>query len=83
MFKETMKLHLIEEVLKTDNEATLTELEAILSRSAAGRKVKPARPKDGHVSAHEFVGRWSKKDATLIEKAIKEGCEQINEDDWK
>ena len=76
MFKETMKLHLIEEVLKTDNEATLTELEKILNRSVGVRKVKP-------VSAHEFVGRWSSKDATLIEKAIKEGCEQINEDDWK
>jgi hypothetical protein len=76
MYKETMKLHLIEEVLRTDNEATLTELETILNRSAEIRKVKPA-------SAHDFVGRWSRKDATLIEKAIKEGCEQINEDDWK
>ena len=71
-----MKLHVIEEVLKIDNEATLTELATILNRSAEVRKVKS-------LSAHDFVGRWSKKDATLIEKAIKEGCEQINEDDWK
>lgn len=71
-----MKLYLIEEVLKTDNEATLTELETILNRSAKPQKVKA-------VCAHEFVGRWSRKDATLIEKAIKDGCEQINEDDWK
>jgi len=31
MYKEAVKLHLIEEVLKTDNEATLAALEKILS----------------------------------------------------
>lgn len=34
-------------------------------------------------SAHDFVGVWSKEDADLIEKAIQEGCEQIDEDGWK
>ena len=33
------------------------------------------------VSAHDFAGLWSKKDAALIEKAIIEACEQIHEDD--
>ena len=76
MFTETQKLHLIEEVLKTDNEALLTELETVLNRSGKGRKTNP-------FSAHELTGKWSKKDAGLIEKAIEEGCEQINNDDWK
>ena len=76
MYTETMKLHLIEEVLRTEDEAILAELETILSRSVKTHNKKP-------ISAHDFVGRWSKKDATLIEKAIKEGCEKINENDWK
>ena len=77
MYKEAVKLHLIEEVLKTDSEATLAALETILSASARNAK------KTKTISAHEFVGKWSRKDAALIEKAIKDGCEQINEDDWK
>ncbi len=76
MFTETQKLHLIEEVLKTDNEAILAELETVLKRPRNEAKAKP-------FSAHELTGRWSKKDAGLIEKAIKDGCEQINKDDWK
>lgn len=75
MYTET-KLHLIEEVLKTDNEAILAKLETILNQSGQGKKTKP-------FSAHEFVGKWSKKDAELIEKAIEDSCEQINEDEWK
>lgn len=34
-------------------------------------------------SAHNFAGIWSKEDADLVEKAIQEGCEQIDEDGWK
>jgi hypothetical protein len=35
------------------------------------------------LTAHDFVGLWSKEDAEVIEKAIEEGCEQIHPRDWK
>ncbi len=76
MFTETQRLHLIEEVLKSEDEAMLTELETIIQKAGNAQKAKPT-------SAHKFLGKWSKEDADLIEKAIEEGCEQINEDDWK
>ena len=75
MFTESRKIHLIEEVLKVTDDATLYELETVLKNSTVEIKKKS--------SAHDFVGLWSKKDAVLIEKAIHEGCEQINENDWK
>lgn len=34
-------------------------------------------------SAHDFSGIISKKDAKLMETAIKEGCEQMHPDGWK
>ena len=73
MFTEARKIQLIEDVLKVSNEATLNELETVLKKSGKNKK---------H-SAHEFSGIWSKKDAALIEKAIKEDCEQIHANDWK
>lgn len=75
MFTESRKIHLIEEVLKIDNDITLQKLESVLKNSGRESKKK--------ASAQEFVGLWNKKDASLIEKAIKEGCEQISADDWK
>jgi hypothetical protein len=74
MFTESRKIHLIEEVLKVTNEATLSELETVLNKSKKEQK-KP--------SAHDFSGVWSKKDASLIENAVREGCEQIYENDWR
>ncbi len=76
MFTESRKIQLIEEVLKTTNEATLFELEAVLKKSSRndGGKAK---------SAYDFSGILTKKDAGLIEKAIEDGCEQIHPDDWK
>ena len=76
MFTEARKINLIEAVMKLNNESTLIELETVIKKSKAKKK-EQAR------SAHDFLGVWSKKDATLIEKAIEEGCEQIHEDDWK
>jgi hypothetical protein len=76
MYTEGQKLHLIEEVLRTNDPAILAELESVLSKGKVNMTKK-------QFSAHELSGKWSKDDAALIEKAIKEGCEQINEDDWK
>ena len=75
MYSEARKMHLIEEVIKTKNEAVLIELESVLRKSKTKDQTRP--------SAHNLVGLWSKDDADLIEKAIEEGCEQINPDDWK
>lgn len=76
MYTETRKINLIEAVLKVSNEATLFELEKVLKKEIPVKSKKV-------FSAHSFLGNWSKKDATLIEKAIQESCEQIHEDDWK
>ena len=74
MYTDTRKLHIIEAILKTDDEATLSIIEnAIKQPEKNGRKK----------TAKDFAGIWSKEDAEAIEKAIEEGCEQINPDDWK
>ena len=67
MFTESRKIQLIEEVLKEKNEGTLLELETVLKKSKSAQKEKK-------VSAHDFLGLWSKKDAALIEKAIANNC---------
>jgi len=50
---------------------------------ALGVNVKSAKPKSEKISARSLLGLTSAKDAELMEAAIAEGCEQINEDDWK
>ena len=76
MYTEAIKIQLIEEVLKVKSESVLEELETVLKNK---KKVKINKS----VSAHDFLGSWSKKDARLMEKAIEETCEQIHENDWK
>jgi len=75
MFTEARKLHLIEDVLKLQSEETLMEIERILKSASSERSKRP--------SAREFVGIISKEDIELMERAIEEGCEQVNPDDWK
>lgn len=75
MYKESQKIHIIEEVLKVDDASTLNELESYLKKS---RKVKSSKK-----SIYDFVGVLSDKDAEKMKSAIKETCEIINEDDWK
>ena len=76
MYTEARKINLLEAVLKVSNEATLMELEEVLKKSKGKNEKRP-------LSAHDFLGVWSKKDTALITKAIEESCEQIHEDDWK
>ncbi len=76
MYSEIRKLHLIEEVLKVNNEQTLTALEAVL-------KVE-VKPKNDSLSKLKALsGVWSNEEAQEIEKIIIENCEQVNYDDWK
>lgn len=76
MYADARKIDLIEAVLKISNEEVLVELESVLKR-------KPSPKNKNAISAHDFSGIWSKKDARLIENAIVNACEQIHEDDWK
>lgn len=65
MITEVRKLHIIEELLKLNSEAVLSEVEAVLRRAA--------RPmKSDKFSAHDFSGIISRKDAKLMETAIEE-----------
>jgi len=75
MYTESKKLHLIEELLKVDNDNLLDELESVLNRS-----------KGEYLHSNgfqEFSGSLSLEEVNELERNINDGCEQINEDDWK
>ena len=74
MYTDSRKLHIIEAVLKTDDNQTLSQLEQLIQQMQ-----QPGNKK----SAHDFVGILTKEDAEAMEKAIEEGCEKIHPDDWK
>ncbi len=76
MFSEARKLHLIEEVLKINNERTLTALENLVKK-APKKKTVATNP------IMEFAGIWSNEEADEISAIITDACEQINPDDWK
>ena len=78
MYTEARKIHLLEEVLKVTNEATLTELETVLKKSKKKTLVRGKK-----LSIYDFVGILSKKESGEMRKAIEETCETINADDWK
>lgn len=73
MYADSRKIHIIEAVLKADDEKILSKMEEVIKQSAIPIK---------KLLAKDFVGRWAAKDGEAIEKAIEEGCEQINADDW-
>lgn len=75
MYGEAKKLHLIEELLKVENDAVLSEVEHILLKN---KLVKQERKK-----FTDFAGMMTDEEADELEKIIKEGCEQIHPDDWK
>jgi hypothetical protein len=77
MYIEARKIHLIEEVLKVTNEATLIELETVIEKS------KKKTEKEKKPSIYDFVGILTKKEANDMRKVIEETCETINPDDWK
>ena len=78
MYTEARKIHLIEEVLKVNNEATLVRLEDALKGLKKTLKRKKMKP-----SIYDFVGIFSKKETSEMRTAISETCEKINPDDWK
>lgn len=50
---------------------------------ALGVDIKLAKAQPEKISARNLLGLVSLKDAKLMEAAIAEACEQVNEDDWK
>lgn len=75
MYGEAKKLHLIEEILKIENDAVLDEVNSVISKS----KLRPVERR----SFKEFSGIWSAAEADEMKRIIEESFEQINPDDWK
>lgn len=73
MDTEAKKLHLIEYLLKESNERVLAKVEAILATSAK-------ESKKGYAG---FKSTLTSAEVDEMEKAINEGCGQIDEDGWK
>lgn len=78
MYTEARKIHLIEEVLKVNNEDTLNKLEDLLKVSK--KAVVTTKKK---LSVYDFLGMLNNKEANVMTKVIKETCETINPNDWK
>jgi hypothetical protein len=75
MYAEAKKLHIIEELLKVDSDTVLFELETVLTKSKT--------PLTASKGFENFVGALTPEEVSEMERNIAEGCEQINEDDWK
>lgn len=75
MYGEAKKLHLIEAILKIDDEHLLSKVERLI----ASDKLNVANKQDFNL----FAGMLSDKEVEEFEKNVKEGCELINADDWK
>jgi hypothetical protein len=75
MYAEAKKLHLIEELLKVESDTLLAEIEMVLAKS------KTLLPRSK--SFRDFKSTLTLEEVNELERNIEEGCEQINEDDWK
>ena len=78
MFAESRKLHIIEAVLKTENEAVLQAIETIVDGDHA--IVRSKRPR---ATFSELLGVLTHDEAESMKKTIEENFEKINPDDWK
>ncbi len=75
MYGEAKKLHLIEEILKIENDSVLDEVETVI--------IKNKLPSVSDKKFKDFSGIWSVQEADEMKRIIEETCEQINPDDWK
>jgi len=75
MLRETRKIHLIEEVLRINDEPTLSALEGVLKKAKDSETNK--------MSIYDFVGLLSEKETKQVKKAIAESCEIVHTQDWK
>ena len=70
---ESRKLHLIEFLIKENDEAVLNKIENLLT-AAKNRSAS---------KFNAFKNNLSKEELDAFERNINDGCEQINENDWK
>jgi hypothetical protein len=75
MYGEAKKIHLIEAILKIENDAELAEIETAINKSKMHV--------EGSKSFKDFAGIWTVEEAHEMKKNIEDSCEQINPDDWK
>jgi len=73
MYLEARKIHLIEKVLKVENEHILIELETVFNRDIDISN-KPG--------IDDFVGIISKEEAAEMLQAIAQTCENIDSNEW-
>lgn len=74
MYAESRKLHLIEKLIKTDNDAALNEIETILFNL---KNQSPSKK-----SFKSFVNAIEADELNELKSNIESGCEQINKDEW-
>jgi len=67
MYAEGQKLHLIEELLKVEDDAILAELETVLTKSKAANGS----------GFHHFKSTLTLEEVNELERNIEEGCEYI------
>jgi len=75
MYSDSRKINIIEAVLKIEDDAVLNEVEAVLAKSGSKKAI--------HKSFIDFTKSFTAEEAEEFEKIIEEGCEKINEDEWK
>jgi len=73
---DTRKLHIIEAILRTDDEGVLLKMEAIVDRIGTNS----SRLK---VKFSDLLGVLTAEDAEVMQKAINDNFEKVNPDDWK
>lgn len=73
MLRGSRKIHLIEEVLRINDEPTLSALEGVLKKAKDSEANK--------MSIYDFVGLLSEKETKQVKKAIAEPCEIVNTQD--
>jgi hypothetical protein len=76
MLAEGRKLHIIEAVLRTDNDATLSAIEAIVEKDS--NKVEGVK-----TNFNDLLGVLTHDEAEAMKQVIEETYEKINPDDWK
>lgn len=73
IYTEAKKLRLIEVLIKENNDEVLKKVEKILAPSASKSSAKFVN----------FSNKLTARELDDLEKNIEDGCEQINENDWK
>jgi len=78
MRTEARKLHIIEAVLKTENEAVLDAIETIVENDSTINISKKSK-----VKFDDLLGVLTHEEAEAMKQTIEENFEKINPDDWK